>query len=174
MADAHFRSKFGVECRQRHGHGRLVFESAFSAEYLGERSIIQNYAFGPRRLPAPKPTGETDHVLRRTTRWRCVFRIRSIATARIFWVYNRYEVSQAVWEVLAVPWLTFRNDVYVPVVRHLSLPRSCAKENWTGQTVRQHRKRPWKGSTWADPALTTGRPKPRWALSEASAGCCVP
>uniref|UniRef100_A0A6B0U259 Putative secreted protein n=1 Tax=Ixodes ricinus TaxID=34613 RepID=A0A6B0U259_IXORI len=32
MADVHFSFKFGFECRER--HGRLVFESAFSAQVL--------------------------------------------------------------------------------------------------------------------------------------------
>lgn len=34
MVSVHFTSMFGFERWQRHGHGRLVFESAFSVQVL--------------------------------------------------------------------------------------------------------------------------------------------
>lgn len=45
---------------------------------LCERRILQKYVFAPWPLPAPKPTGEMECVLRRPSRWRCALRIWSI------------------------------------------------------------------------------------------------
>lgn len=38
-------------------------------------------------------------------------RNKGIATARALWGYNRYEVTRAVWKMVAVPGLTFGNEV---------------------------------------------------------------
>uniref|UniRef100_A0A6B0V0I2 Secreted protein n=1 Tax=Ixodes ricinus TaxID=34613 RepID=A0A6B0V0I2_IXORI len=71
-----YTSALNLALSAENGTGAWFSKALSLLKCLCERRIL--YVFAPWPLPAPKPTGEMEHVLRRPTKRRCAFRIWSI------------------------------------------------------------------------------------------------